>query len=487
MKIKFKNFALFDDSNTFELSPLTFLIGGNNCGKSTFIKGLEAIGNGVLDDSSKIKMGKKDFTSLTEVFKGLYRKQSFERSSYEEGYTYYERSFNFVNSQDKDILKVSYFEGEKAKENVVFYVNRFLELLDESGYKIIDEEVSIFLKGYSEIKKNIKIKDDSQTRDVFEPNHEIANLERWFFEVGVLQLFEFECFEEHFKNKIINLFIECFKPFTFWSVIKSENNEIRYWNNSRKLLNIDSIKNSDLSEPKDIYNYNDFIIKNLTFPSYITSDNVYDTEFRDFWMKRFFGNENPLSIEKFKDIFFEVKLNNRLLTEQGSGITKILQYILYFSTLTSEVGHGFSILSQNLYKSENERQEFLLNFRKSESINRKNIIYIEEPEVNLHPNFQIILAEMIFELSINSLYYFVIETHSEYIIRKLQLLIAKNKNTPTDLISILNFGSDTNLGKVKTIHIDRNGSLSESFYPGFFDLSQDLQYQLMLANRSIQN
>ena len=38
MKIKFKDYALFNNSNIYELSPLTFLIGGNNCGKTTFVK-----------------------------------------------------------------------------------------------------------------------------------------------------------------------------------------------------------------------------------------------------------------------------------------------------------------------------------------------------------------------------------------------------------------------------------------------------------------
>ena len=49
MKIKFKDYALFNNSNIYELSPLTFLIGGNNCGKTTFVKGLEIIKNGELE------------------------------------------------------------------------------------------------------------------------------------------------------------------------------------------------------------------------------------------------------------------------------------------------------------------------------------------------------------------------------------------------------------------------------------------------------
>lgn len=489
MKIKFKNFALFDDSNIFELSPLTFLIGGNNCGKSTFIKGLEAIGNGLLD-VNYFKKDKKEVLTFSEVTSGLYRKQTFEKVEYEQNCIYYERSFSFVNSKDKEILKVSPFNGNKAKENVVFYVERFLDLLEENGLKISNEEVNLFLRGYSIIKKHVNIENESLSRDVFKPTKEIQTLERWFFDVGILQIFELEYYGEDFKKNIINLFIECFKPYTFEAFIKSENNENRFWNNSRKLLTIEKVGNSDLTKAKSIYKEDDFIAKTLDYElqdvHLIHANEYYDKEFRSYWLKKFFGNENPLTIEKFKNVF-ELKLNERLLTEQGSGITKILQYILYFSTLTAEVRNDIFVSRLELCKNEIERQEFLINYRREQSINRKKIIYIEEPEVNLHPNFQILLAEMIFELSLNSISHFVVETHSEYIIRKLQLLKAKNKNTPSDLISILNFGSDNNLGKVKTIHIDRNGSLSDSFYPGFFDLSQDLQYQLMLTNRSFQN
>ena len=252
MKIKFKNFALFDDSNIFELSPLTFLIGGNNCGKSTFIKGLEAIGNGLLD-VNYFKKDKKEVLTFSEVTSGLYRKQTFEKVEYEQNCIYYERSFSFVNSKDKEILKVSPFNGNKAKENVVFYVERFLDLLEENGLKISNEEVNLFLRGYSIIKKHVNIENESLSRDVFKPTKEIQTLERWFFDVGILQIFELEYYGEDFKKNIINLFIECFKPYTFEAFIKSENNENRFWNNSRKLLTIEKVGNSDLTKAKSIY------------------------------------------------------------------------------------------------------------------------------------------------------------------------------------------------------------------------------------------
>ena len=41
MKLKIENFALFEKETTFEIAPLTLLIGANSSGKSTFLKALD--------------------------------------------------------------------------------------------------------------------------------------------------------------------------------------------------------------------------------------------------------------------------------------------------------------------------------------------------------------------------------------------------------------------------------------------------------------
>ena len=491
MKIKFENFSLFDNSNVYELSPLTFLIGGNNCGKSTFVNGLEIIGNGELQSLNQVRKGKSEIIATYEVLNGLYRKQTFEIGVYDQ---YFQgRSFVYINAEGKDILKVSPFMGNDEGENIVLYVDRLLAVIEEAGIRITDEEITKFLKKYKVIKKHLKEEKKSVDLEVFQPDKEIEDLERWFFEVGLVELFELEEFGFDFQQRIINLFIELYKPYTFSGWHKQGNSTNRYWDNTRKPTSINVIKNNDISSPKRIYNSEDFIAKQLAYDlekdHFTSSYEYYDEKFRAKWFNKFFGNEKPLKLEAFRDEFFEIMLNDRYLTEQGSGITKILQYILYFSTLTTDVTEIYDIVNHTLEscKSQIERQNYLVEYREKQAINKKQFIYIEEPEVHLHPNFQILLAEMIFELSLNSRYHFIIETHSEYIIRKMQLLMAANKLIPTKLLSLINFGSGKNHGKVQSIHIDSNGSLTKSFYPGFFELSQDLQYQLMLCNRSNKN
>lgn len=118
--------------------------------------------------------------------------------------------------------------------------------------------------------------------------------------------------------------------------------------------------------------------------------------------------------------------------------------------------------------------------------NIDKILIIEEPEANLHPNLQSKLADL-FALSINTFpnLRLIIETHSEYITRKLQLLTA-NKTVSKEYSKIYYFNSDEFVNniqpKVKEIEINPNGTLTEDFGPGFYDEAIRLRFDLMKLN-----
>ena len=52
-----------------------------------------------------------------------------------------------------------------------------------------------------------------------------------------------------------------------------------------------------------------------------------------------------------------------------------------------------------------------------------SIIIIEEPEQNLHPMLQSKLADLLFELNFKYNFRFIIETHSEYLVRRSQVIV----------------------------------------------------------------
>ena len=108
------------------------------------------------------------------------------------------------------------------------------------------------------------------------------------------------------------------------------------------------------------------------------------------------------------------------------------------------------------------------------------VFFIEEPETNLHPDLQAKLADIIVEAQA-SMTQFIIETHSEYFIRKLQYLVA-TKKLEEDRI-LINYFNPASLrdkeGIVKEIRIQKDGSLSQDFGPGFFDEALNWKFELM--------
>ena len=108
-------------------------------------------------------------------------------------------------------------------------------------------------------------------------------------------------------------------------------------------------------------------------------------------------------------------------------------------------------------------------------------IFIEEPEANLHPDLQSKLADIIVETQKLPMTQFVIETHSEYFIRKLQYLVAKNEVDKDQVL--INYFNPASLrdkeGVIREIRILKDGSLSEDFGPGFFDEALNWKFELL--------
>lgn len=115
------------------------------------------------------------------------------------------------------------------------------------------------------------------------------------------------------------------------------------------------------------------------------------------------------------------------------------------------------------------------------SINLHDVLFIEEPETNLHPDLQAKLADIIVTAQVSEGKQFIIETHSEYFIRKLQYLVAKNEiDSDNILINYFNPASYREKeGIVRETSIEKDGSLSNDFGPGFFDEALNWKFELM--------
>lgn len=127
------------------------------------------------------------------------------------------------------------------------------------------------------------------------------------------------------------------------------------------------------------------------------------------------------------------------------------------------------------------------NWQKNKS-RTKNMVIIEEPESNLHPKLQSLLANLFVAGKKGNHLPLVIETHSEYLIRKLQFLVAKKEILPSQIV--IHYIGEDNIGSVKDIFeikINADGSLDKCFGSGFFDEADNLAIDLFIFSKHQKN
>lgn len=137
----------------------------------------------------------------------------------------------------------------------------------------------------------------------------------------------------------------------------------------------------------------------------------------------------------------------------------------------NDLGFGsMQLFSIILFISNIEYKRFHDNFM-------SGIICIEEPESHLHPKLQSLLADFLIDsLQVHkyNLRSLILESHSEYMIRKFQYLVAKGEIKAEDIV-IYYFNDQDEVAKgaelVKELHIREDGMMDGDFGHGFFDES----------------
>lgn len=213
-------------------------------------------------------------------------------------------------------------------------------------------------------------------------------------------------------------------------------------------------------------------------------------------------------------------VNGHLLADEGYGITQLISILLGIEISIMKSGAGEFAESRNKYYNEySSATSFLLNAGyPCEMLDRlacplESTLLIEEPETHLHPKYQSMLAEMFLDAYATYNIQFVIETHSEYLIRKFQTFVAKydGGRILSGIIrdadskkSIFNFDGFTKAflstmsrdeisvyylyekgeqpadePSVKKLELGEDGRFASQFGPGFFDEADNLAMDLL--------
>lgn len=216
-------------------------------------------------------------------------------------------------------------------------------------------------------------------------------------------------------------------------------------------------------------------INNLLFSVLKNNSNlqIRNNLFLKKWLKNFEIN-GDLEIENtVPGAGVTIRLGGRHLADFGYGLTQLVPILL-----------EIVLISENSYRYIIDEEDIDTNFETS------SVLIIEEPEANLHPKFQSMLADLFIDANKQFNIQFIIETHSEYLIRKLQFLTAKGEISPSDT-SIYYFYNPkeipANKSQVTKIELNKLGKMSHDFGPGFFDEADNLAIQLFNLNQQSQN
>lgn len=117
------------------------------------------------------------------------------------------------------------------------------------------------------------------------------------------------------------------------------------------------------------------------------------------------------------------------------------------------------------------------------------IIVIEEPEQNMHPALQSKLADLFYEVwkESNGKIRFVVETHSEYLVRKMQVIAARLIKGGRHQVEVNNdikvyYFQEGNT-PYKRLSFKNNGRFDDKFGEGFYDEAVRSNHQLTLIER----
>lgn len=256
-------------------------------------------------------------------------------------------------------------------------------------------------------------------------------------------------FHDTFIFENLNIINECFQPFRHIEFISTDRA------NSRRVQSI--LEQDDLSR---------YARRHFEMESKFSTK---AEQFMSEWIKNF-GIADKVEFKKDEDsenfkIFVVRKSREILLADIGYGAAQLLPLLLACFPVIEK---GFNLQRQYTPKT----------------------IVIEEPESNLHPALQSKLADFFVAASKQFHIQFIIETHSEYLIRKLQYLTAKGQISADDTVIYyiyppeqISQGED----QVKKINIQEDGSLTDDFGTGFFDEADKIAMSIWNMNKAQKN
>jgi predicted ATPase len=442
-RIGLKNFKQFKDYKSIDFNELTFLIGKNNSGKSSIIKALILFFDYIKSDNHSILSLKTSYFNL-----GIIE--------------------NVLNFEKED--EIIYLE---------LFVNNLLFTLELNYDKKYDYKFNV-LKFKIQNKENLYTYDFLYNKFIFSFLSVVKNEKK---EKTLLEEKKFHI--DFYQNKLSLINQEIL--FNIKQEISGEDlvelsedieGVINDKNNLKSFLSINTNSTKFFNQISDFCSSIDI--------SYFQSKNFKTSNFH-------LVDDHFDSLSNILKKYIDLGINDIQLSSAKSFIEKWIDKdhfnigdkinIINHSNEAFElkiIKDNFEFNSINLGTGSIQCLALLLTIANVIHLgkNSNKIIFIEEPEQNLHPNFQSKLAELFYEVSTKYEISIFIETHSEYIIRKCQLIGKQNNQFQDELnnpFCIIYFDKNNEHYQMK---FREDGKFINEFGTGFFDESTNLAFEL---------
>lgn len=444
------NFRGFLNSN-FDISKLNVLIGENSGGKSSFIKFLLLI--------------KQSMETPTKDRKINTNGHLIDLGSFEK----------FINFKaDKKDLSFTFLTDEE-------YLNFFLDFLGIEDIEEYTKKFQYFLKEETELSFNF----NKETNEYFTNYIKIFNNG-----IGTLYIDVSEKMNEPFSDMedvLVNFIIEHKKYGVFkiknkisvhgFLMLADPDPIIKYGNEHNIPDLLDEIAHLLLTQ-----NYLWNFLRNIKYINPIKFEptrillkrdnnniqNIVDYESLINVLVFLYESKDSKSkeiLKKFNSAINEIGIAEQIKLETNDNIpvSELKVKVSGIWNSIVDVGYGVGlqipIILQTIISSYND----------------SDTIIIEQPEIHLHPALHAKFIEVLIKYADNTK--IIVETHSEHIIRKIQIL-TKNKLVDSKEINIYYFENNKGEFKITNHFLDKKGTLSPIFPKGFFDNSYNLVKEL---------
>lgn len=532
-KIGFKNFRKFEDFPSINLAPITFLVGENNAGKSTVVKAILALSDFLLgkhnfenntffmrdmeenDDEFAERMKSKladirfyfnsSYLAHIGTFKrALYNKANNKTIVFNTNIGYYDITLNIIGRKKDEELVWGTVSSILLKDNA-YQITMFFDLANDiaqitfnprnvsEGIRFLNQQKSNMLDKYFEcIEKPVTISTCISNYWSANRNDLIVSLIEALENAISATIYPIDLSEEDIANlryirgryactkRIENLdeatisFLKLISEKYFnTNPIGRENNRFRipfsrvfrYSEFDIEYLYAHAVSQTVIYSAKDT---NDYLSR--TIHEFASSQRRHDKSQKEFiveWMKEF-GIGTDYNISSVGGEAHIVTITNSdgekvNLADKGMGSIQLM--VLLFR---------LAITLPSKRDIRNARAHHFHNLMHGK------MIIIEEPEQNLHPMLQSKLADLFFKLNTEYGFSFLIETHSEYLIRRSQVIVGEQFSSQENLDSknpfkVYYFPSD---GTPYDMKYRKDGCFVNEFGPGFFDEASNLAFKL---------